>query len=247
MMKTTPGYSFNFGFSSDSRKIITGGLGVYGSRSVSGSYTVEFDPSIGFKPTAGINVNISPSFMHALGIAQYITTVPDPTATATYGARYVFSKIDQSELSASIRVEWTFTPTLGLQLYMQPLISAVQFMDFKELKQPKTFTFNHYGDNGSTISYIDSTNTYLVDPDGAGPGTSFTIDKPDFKSISLRGNIILRWEYLPGSTMYFVWTHGGSEYASNGDFNLHRDLNNLVSTPLHEDVFLIKLTYWWHP
>lgn len=247
MMKTTPGYSFNFGFSSDSRKMITGGLGVYGSRSESGSYTVEFDPSIGFKPTAGINVNISPYFKRLFGMAQYITTVSDPTATSTYGARYIFSKIDQSELAASIRVEWTFTPTLSLQLYMQPLISAVQFMDFKELKQPKTFTFNHYGDNGSTISYIDSSNRYLVDPDGAGPDSSFTFDKPDFKSISLRGNIILRWEYLPGSTMYFVWTHGGSDYASNGDFNLHRDLNNLVSTPLHEDVLLIKLTYWWHP
>jgi hypothetical protein len=247
MMKTTPGYSANLGVSSDSRKMITGGLGVYGSRSESGSYTVEFDPSIGFKPTAGINITFSPYFLRSIGIAQYITTIPDPTATATSCARYVFSKIDQSELSASIRMEWTFTPTLSLQLYMQPLISAVKFMDFKELKQPKTFTFNHYGENGSTISYIDSSNTYLIDPDGAGPATSFTFNKPDFKSISLRGNIILRWEYLPGSTIYFVWTHGGTDYANSGDFNLHRDLDNLVSTPLHEDVLLIKLTYWWHP
>lgn len=245
MMKTTPGYSANLGFSSDSRKMITGSFYVYGSRNESGSYTIEFDPGIGIKPTAGINIKFNPSFMRSLGIAQYITTVSDPTAT--YGARYIFSKIDQTELSASVRLDWTFTPSLSLQLYMQPLISAVQFCDYKELKQPGTFSFNRYGENGSTISYVDSTNSYLVDPDGTGSSSPFSFDKPDFNYISLRGNVILRWEYLPGSTMYFVWTHGGSDYAGYGDFDLRRDLDNLVSTPSHEDVFLIKLTYWWHP
>jgi hypothetical protein len=247
MMKTTPGFSANLGFSSDSRKMVTGSFYVYGSRSESGSYTVEFDPGIGFKPSAGINVKLNPYFMRSLGMAQYITTISDPMATETYGARYIFSKIDQTELAASVRLDWTFTPTLSLQLYMQPLISAVKFYGYKELKQPGTFTFNRYGEDGSTISYVDNSQEYLVDPDGAGPNSPFTFSKPDFNYISLRGNVILRWEYLPGSTMYFVWTHGGSDYASYGDFNLHRDLNNLVSTPIHEDVLLIKLTYWWHP
>lgn len=247
MMKTTPGHSVNLGISSDSRKMVTGSFDVYGSRSKSGSYTVEFNPGIGIKPTSGVNISLSPYFMRSFGLAQYIMAVPDPAATATYGARYLFSKIDQSELSASMRLDWTFTPTLSLQLYLQPLISAVRFFDYKELKQPGTFTFNQYGDDGSTISYTDSSREYLVDPDGAGPGIPFTFAKPDFNYISLRGNIILRWEYLPGSTLYFVWTHGGTDYAAHGDFNLHRDLDNLVSTRTYEDVLLVKLTYWWHP
>jgi hypothetical protein len=247
MMKTTSGYSANLGFSSDSRKMITGGLSVYGSRSESGAYTVEFDPSIGIKPSAGINVTVSPYFMRSFGVAQYITTVSDPMATATYGARYIFSKIDQSELAASIRVDWTFTPTLSLQLYLQPLTSAGKFTEYKELKQPKTFTFIRYGENGSTMESNTLDHTYIVDPDGIGPASSFVFSKPDFNYKSLRGNLILRWEYLPGSTMYVVWTHGGSKIDNYGDFKFNRDLNDLVSLPNYEDVFLVKFTYWWHP
>jgi hypothetical protein len=176
-----------------------------------------------------------------------VTKQNDPLASETYGSRYVFSTLEQTELSASIRADWTFTPKLSLQLYLQPLISVGSYNDFKELKQPSTFTFNHYGiDNGSTSSFDPAANQYTVDPDGSGPAQPFTIDNPNFNFKSLRGNAVLRWEYMPGSTLYFVWTQQRSSEQDPGNFSLGRDFRNLFSS-VGDNVFMVKATYWWNP
>ncbi|MBI4429741.1 MAG: hypothetical protein HY562_11560, partial [Ignavibacteriales bacterium] len=109
---------------------------------------------------------------------------------------------------------------------------------------PRTFDFREYGENGSTISYAGS--KYTVDPDGTGPATPFQFDNPDFNFKSLRGNAVLRWEYLPGSTLYFVWTQSRTNEADPGDFRFGRDFGNLLSGK-SDNVFLVKLSYWLNP
>jgi len=82
-----------------------------------------------------------------------------------------------------------------------------------------------------------------VDPDGAGPAAPFSFGDPNFTSRSLRGTAVLRWEYRPGSTMFFVWTQqraGGDAY---GDIDFRRDSRALVADR-PDNVFLVKATYW---
>ncbi|MBI3194488.1 MAG: carbohydrate binding family 9 domain-containing protein [Ignavibacteriae bacterium] len=235
-----------FGVGSDSREKVVGYLNFDGGRSESGAFDYSFSPEIEIKASSNMSVTLSPSYMRSVTMAQYIQTVADGWADKTFGNRYVFSQIDQHELSGNIRLDWTFTPKLSLQLFLQPLVSAVSYSNFKELKEPRTFSFNEYGvDNSSTIA--DSTTYYRVDPDGNGAAATFDIGKPDFNFKSLRGNAVLRWEYLPGSTLYFVWTRSGSRYENRGNFEVGKDFGDLVSNPDHEDVFLIKLAYWITP
>jgi hypothetical protein len=247
MMKATRNFDWQMNAYSDTRQTIEYYLYLYLSRSESGSYDVSWSPEIVWKLASGLNIDISPSIYHGRDMAQWVTKQDDPLAKETYGSRYVFSTLEQTELSASIRAGWTFTPKLSLQLYLQPLISIGTYNDFKELKQPSTFTFNHYGiDNGSTSNFDPVANQYTVDPDGSGLAQSFVIDNPNFNFKSLRGNAVLRWEYMPGSTLYFVWTQQRSSVQDPGDFSLGRDFRNLFSG-VGDNVFMVKATYWWNP
>jgi hypothetical protein len=83
-----------------------------------------------------------------------------------------------------------------------------------------------------------------VDPDGAGPAAAFSFWNPDFNVKSLRGTVVLRWEYLPGSLLYFVWTQNRADYAHPGDFQLRRDFGDLLMAP-GDNIFLVKVSYRW--
>ena len=106
---------------------------------------------------------------------------------------------------------------------------------------------NFFGrDNGSTVSRstaADGSVTYTVDPDGPGAAPAFTFSNPDFNSRSLRGTGVLRWEYRPGSTLYFVWTQERNGFDQFGDFNFSRDRSALFRDR-PTNVFQIKGTYW---
>jgi hypothetical protein len=131
-----------------------------------------------------------------------------------------------------------------LQLYAQPLVSAAAYTNFKSLARPRTFEFDEYGTGSST--FTDNDSSFVIDADGLGPAPADTLDNPDFSSTSLRGNAVLRWEYLPGSTIFFVWTQSRSESLGDGNFRFRRSMNRLFdATP--DNTFMVKVSYWWNP
>jgi hypothetical protein len=232
------GYQVSLNLSSDSRKDWVVGLG--GGTSESGpSYDWFADASLELRLLPNITFVLSPQFVREFSYAQYVDTYSDVTATKTYGSRYVFAELDQKILSSSIRLNWTFTPKLSLQLYVQPLIAAGDYNNFKELKAPKTYDFKIYGEEGSTFD--PETNT--ADPDGEGPAEPIEIGNPDFNVKSLRGNAVLRWEYLPGSVIYFVWTQTRSEAEEIGDFKFEDSMTRMFAAE-PDNIFMIKVTYW---
>ncbi|MEJ2103038.1 MAG: DUF5916 domain-containing protein [Ignavibacteriaceae bacterium] len=232
------GYQADLSFYSDSRKDLIFNLsgGTYRSNP---SYQWFVNVGLEYRPLPNISFSISPQFERVSEFAQYVDTFDDALATNTYGKRYVFGELDQKTFSTSIRLNWTFTPNLSLQLYVQPLISAGKYSNFKELAAGRTYDFNVYGENGSTFD----PETNIADPDGNGPAQPIEIDNPDFNFKSLRGNAVLRWEYLPGSVVYLVWTQTRSESEEIGDFRFNESFNKML-TAEPDNIFMVKLTYW---
>ena len=100
------------------------------------------------------------------------------------------------------------------------------------------------GTGASTIGYADG--LYTVDPDGAaGPAAEFAFGNPDFNYKSMRGTVVLRWEYRPGSLIYFVWTQNRADYANPGNLQIGRDLRALFAAP-GDNIFLLKVSYRWN-
>jgi len=205
-----------------------------------GSYA---SPSVGvvLRPASNVSLTFGPRLTKLESSNQYLQTVSDSTATATFGSRYVFGRLHQTTLSGDTRVDWTFTPRLSLQLYVQPFVSAGRYAEFKELRRASSADYGVYGAGQGTIA-ADSSG-YVVDPDAAGPARSFTIAQPDFNVRSLRGNAVLRWEYRPGSALFVVWQQQRSGSQAVGDFDLGRDVGAIFREPV-TNVLLVKLTYW---
>ena len=175
-----------------------------------------------FKPRPSIEVSLGPSLNWDKSEAQFLGRVVDPLAVNTYGARYIFASVDQTTLSLDTRVNYTFSPTLSLQVFAQPFIATGKFGAAKEFAEPGTFDFLQYGRDVGEI--IDG----RIYPNGPGPNAvSFAVPQPDFNVGSLRGNAVLKWDWRPGSTMYLAWQQTRDSFSPIGDFALRRDLDTL--------------------
>jgi hypothetical protein len=208
-----------------------------------GTRSWSFTPGVAIKPAGNVFIQFSPSWNWAQDAAQYLTTVKDPTATAFSGSRYVFGYITTRTLSLDTRVNWTFRPTMTMQLYAQPFAASGNYERFREFARPRTTEKLEYGRDIGTITRDATNELYTVDPDGAGPAVPFSFGDPNFTSRSLRGTAVLRWEYRPGSTVFFVWTQERSGNDQYGDLNFRRDARLLLGDR-PDNVFLVKATYW---
>ena len=214
-------------------------------------YSKDLSIGVDTRPSSSVHVTVSPSVSLYHNPTQFVRGATDGLATATYGRRYVFGDLFQTTISATTRVEWTLTPLLSFQLYAQPFASAGRFKSFKELVTPGTREYAQYGrDNGSTVTPVidpvsKKTVSYNIDPDGAGGAApTFSVGNPDFRTHSLRGNAVVRWEFRPGSALFFVWQQQRSDFLPfEGDFRTGRETREIFGRP--SNVFLVKATYWF--
>jgi len=225
----------------DLRDQVALNLRTRGSRNDGGGWWWGIDGGLDWKASSQLRIRATAGYSRYVYAAQWVTRIVDSSATRTFGGRYVFAKMMQHTIASSLRADLALTPTLSVQLYLQPLISAGHYYEFKELARPRTFDFNVYGFNGSTITLTDRSCT--VDPDGGGPLKPFTFGNPNFNQKSLRVNAVFRWEYMPGSVLFIVWTHNRNDTSNAGILHLGRDLHSLVTTR-PDNLFLIKLSYW---
>ena len=225
---------------SDNRKPLVITVGGFLSDAESGSYDRSFYTLIRWKPGSNFSISLQPEYNYTYDVTQWVSNVEDEFMTATFGNRHLFGTLEHRTISCSIRMNWIFSPTLSLQAYIQPFISVGDYTRFKELAQPSTYSFNVFGEGSSTIS--SNEDGYVIDPDGTGPAPSFSIDNPDFNYKSLRGTVVLRWEYRPGSTLYLVWTQNRADYENPGDYKFGRDFKRLLNAP-GDNIFMVKFTY----
>jgi hypothetical protein len=199
---------------------------------------------IDFRPGGAVNFEVRPGYNKSHSMGFYVTQRRDELANATYGGRYLFSELVQTSLDLTVRADVAITPNLSLQLWAQPYTASGDYFGFKELAQPGSFNFLRYGiDGGSTISYDRETNFYTVDPDGDGPAESITFYNPDFSLRSFRSNLVMRWEYSPGSTLFLVWNHGRFADSSDPTFGGFNQFGSLLEDP-QQNTFLVKVNYW---
>ena len=231
---------------SDSRKSVSAGGQVVVSSSEEGDRYVSAGLSVEARPSSSVTIELGPTLARSHGTAQYVTTSADPLATDTHGSRYIFADIDQTTVSLETRLDWTLSPELSLQLYLQPYVAAGDYSRFKEFLEPREYAFAVYGEDRGTLEQETLANgrtLYTADPDGAGAAEPIQFRNPDFTLRSLRGNAVLRWEYRPGSELFLVWQQQRQGRRFLGDFEMGRDLRGILAQPA-TNVLMLKATYW---
>lgn len=146
-----------------------------------------------------------------------------------------------------------FSPTISLQLFLQPLISSGDYLTYRQLVAAETFTFDVFEEGThSNVGGVDMCNggrtcvdqggTRYIDFEGNGQ-VDYDFADQDFNVQSLVGNLVFRWEYRPGSTIFLVWQRQHFNEIPDGQFSLGRDLSALIAAPA-ENAFMIKVNYW---
>ncbi|MDX1700085.1 MAG: DUF5916 domain-containing protein, partial [Melioribacteraceae bacterium] len=205
LSKNPKEYYAGLDFSSDRREKIVFGFDVgYQTNDLNENWH-RVKPYIEWKPNPQISVTLGPEYSKNFSTRQWVGAFEDQYASSTYNSRYVFGDINQETISANIRLNWTITPKISLQLFMQPLISVGNYSNFKELARPSTMKFNSFYEVGS-VAYDSENDEFSIDPDANGPSETFSFSNPDFNYKSLRGTMVFRWEILPGSIFYLVWS-----------------------------------------
>ena len=75
-------------------------------------------------------------------------------------------------------------------------------------------------------------------------GEYFSISNPDMSFREFRSNLVLRWEYKPGSTVYIVWSqnrYGITGYQSTS----FGETVNKVFDIYPDNIFMIKINHWF--
>ena len=178
----------------------------------------DLSPSVTVKPTAALSTEFGLSYARNIEDAQWVGEVAGAEKT-----HYVFGRMYQTTTSMTTRVNYTLTPTLSLQVYAQPFVSAADYENFREMV------------NGRAIDYESR---YAPFPYQGNP---------DFRVLSFRTTNVMRWEFRPGSSLFVVWQQGKEGFVPNdGTFSFRRDYGDVFETPA-TNTFLVKLAYWFNP
>jgi hypothetical protein len=204
-------------FNTDSRKIVSLNWNSNFGNDRHGSRWYTLEPRIVFRPILALSTELGVSYNDSKNDYQWVENV-------TRGDRtdYVFGRLEQNTSSLTVRMDYTITPTLSVQLYGQPFVSSGRYETYKNLV------------NGRAEEYADRFTPY----DYQG--------NADFKVLSFRTTNVLRWEFKAGSTLFVVWQQGREGYEETGTFRVDRDYSELFSTPATNTV-LVKLAYWINP
>jgi hypothetical protein len=232
--------------SDNRRKVLLNPYANYQGYADDDSWSANGGLYIETRPRSNVHVTVGPNYFKQFSTSQYVQAVTDPTATGTFGRRYVFANLHQSTLSFDTRVNWTLTPRLSLQSYFQPFVAVGRYEALKEFTTPRAYDFAVYGrDRGTMVENTSNgaVTSYTVDPDGAGPAATFTVRNPNFNVHSLRGNAVLRWEYRPGSALFFVWQQQRSGSESAYELDASRDVG-AIFRERPTNIFLVKAAYW---
>ena len=213
-------------------------LGLYTSRTELGSREVSARGQLSFRPGSRWELSLAPRFYRHISVRQYVTEAAGGRAE-TYGRRYIFATVDQRILSSQLRLNYAFTPDFSLEFYGEPFSARGTFYNFGELAAARSRDLRYYGSDGSTIQLDPAEDRYEI-TDG---GQQFGFDDPDFFRLSFRSNLVLRWEWRPGSTLFLVWQQNRGEDRESGDgFGAGNLLDSFASAGNH--FFALKLSYW---
>lgn len=229
---------FFFLFSgTDQNKKISATLGyVYSQASQNNFAFRKYEARFRYQPLDALSVSLAAEYGQNPNKTQYVTQLDFNGA-----ARYITSQIDQETISATFRINYTLNPDLTIQYYGQPFIARGKYSNFKYVNNPiaKNLKDRVTSFNDNQISFEDD--DYHVDEDLDGT-TDYSFDDPNFAFVQFRSNLVVRWEYIAGSEIFFVWSQGITAFGqANNDFDTIVD--NQIFGQKPQNTFLIKATY----
>ncbi|MDR1356977.1 MAG: DUF5916 domain-containing protein, partial [Tannerellaceae bacterium] len=186
----------------------------------------------------GNHLHLTGEFTYTYNVdnTQYVSTI------ATGGnPLYLMGRMEQQTYGLTMRLQLNLTPDVSIQFYGSPFTSAARYGDFKKALDTRASVRSERFSAYLPSEITRGEGTYAV----SGRGDEFAFRDPDFSFNEFRSNLVARWEYRPGSTIYFVWEHRMSERAEQYLSGWGGNLDNMFSQP-STNTFMLKINYWFN-
>ena len=223
----------------DSRKRLRFSGRILDTRSFEGgTRSRQYSLMATFLPVEAMNISVGPGYTENRNNLQYVFRVGEDDRE-----RFILARLEQKTLSAAVRLNYSITPELSVQYYGQPFISSGRYDEFKFITDPSAEKYNDRFSifSGAGVFFDESAGRYYFDENSDG-SFDYSIGNPNFNALYFNSNLVMRWEYLPGSVLYLVWSQGRSEFASNGHFSFTSHAGDLFDVKPH-NIFLLKISY----
>lgn len=205
-----------------------------------GSAANKISAQLSLRPSNRVSLSAAGDYLRHVNDLQYAAT-----AEAGDGPRWLLGRIGQDVWSLTLRLNVAIRPDLTLQYYGSPFIATGRYTNLRKatdtLARAYEDRFHRYGPD--EIAYSAAANAYDVTETG---GARYSFANPDFSFREFRSNLVARWEWKPGSSLYVVWSQGRTGSQPSWEDSLHTNWQSLWSTPA-DNVFLVKLSYWFSP
>ena len=211
-----------------------------------GDHVWQTAGGLSVRPSPSLQLSVEPEYRNENGTRttfsgpinrQYLTTLPGGRPE-TFGQRYVFGLPDQTTIALQLRASYTFKPDLTLDVYAEPFAASGRYEQFGEMAAAREPDLRLYGTDGTTIERLMDGTRVVTDGDD-----TFTLRNYDFNVRSFRSNVVLRWEWRPGSTLFVVWQQNRASRVADGQHVGLGDLFGSLSAP-GDNIFAIKTTLW---
>ncbi|MDC6367156.1 MULTISPECIES: DUF5916 domain-containing protein [Flavobacteriaceae] len=237
-LRVSPWMSFWNGINTDNRKKLRFSVFHNGRKAADNSFKSYYiEAGFTYQPINALRISALPSLRINEDKLQFIDNLDD----INEDVRYLNGEIHQRTLSMSFRLNYTINPNLTIQYWGQPFISRGRYSNFKHVINPTAIRFEDRFTQYETnqISILDGAYSVDEDLDGA---EDFSFDDPDFSFVQFRSNLVLRWEYIPGSEIFLVWSQDVSRDGNPGE-GLLASLGDNIFGQKPQNIFLLKATY----
>ena len=229
-----------WGFQSNYRKDLMAGMNGYSGLNYDGSNWRGVSVYTTYRPLNNLTVNLSGGLDHSIDNTAWYDAPFDEQTGAT---QYVVARLNQRSLSTTLRIDFTLTPELTFQYYGSPFITSGNYTQYRMVVDAESHEFEsrYHQFVGSDIAWNDTAAAYQIDYPSDGV-TNFSLGMSDFNYKQFNSNLVLRWEYQPGSTLFLVWSQGRTDFVEEGIFAVRDDMNKLFSRAA-DNIFLVKASY----
>ncbi|MBT8185941.1 MAG: hydrolase, partial [Eudoraea sp.] len=237
-LRQSPEFSFWNGINTDRRKKLRFSAFHNGGKAFDNSSSFYYiEAGFSYQPTNALRLSAFPSYSMNNDKLQYIDNIDVGGNT-----RYLNGTIEQRTLSMSFRLNYTINPNLTIQYWGQPFISRGRYSNFKHVTDPMAREFEDRITPYTTTQAVLTNGTYNVDED-LDNVIDFSFEDPDFSFIQFRSNLVIRWEFIPGSEIFLVWSQDISQSGDPSE-GLFKSLgDNVFGGEQPMNIFLIKATY----
>jgi hypothetical protein len=193
----------------------------------------EISASMTWLPIKRLSLSAQARFNRRDYHQQYVATLP-----STPLSEYIVGRIAHHTTSFTFRGELFLTPELSIQYYGSPYYSVGKFDQFSRVAESTSRDIEDRLQQ-LEVSYDPEEDTYSYTHDSR----EFSFDNPDFSFMQFRSNLVFRWEYKLGSTLYLVWAHDRSDWSPV--YRPVSEINGELFGIPGNNVVMVKFNYWF--